>query len=486
MDAAPLDLARPAEPAGLARLEADVHRDLQRIAHPYRPWLEPRTGPDGRPALDVLVAGAGQSGVAIGFALLRSKVENILLVDRADEGEEGPWRTYARMATLRSPKDFTGPDLDIPSLTYAAWHEARYGRASWEALDLIAREDWADYLLWVRRVTGVPVQNRTALIGIAPAGDLLAATLADDSGERVVHARKIVLATGQESTGRWWLPPEIEALPAHLRAHTADPIDFAALAGRTVIVLGMGASALDNAATALEAGATVHLLCRRAVPQVIQPYRWLTFRGFMRHLGDLPDEWRWRFMRHILSLREGFPQATWDRCARHAAFHLHVDAPVMRTAEEAGRVRLETPAGSFTGDLVIAGTGIENDFAARPELAAFAGNIATWGDRYTPPADERDDRLACFPYLSDTYAFTERRAGETPWLANVHLFSIASTMSFGASGSSINAMTTAVPRLVHGVTRGLFEADLVAHWAALQVYDVPQAVIAAEFLAPRG
>jgi hypothetical protein len=59
----------------------------------------------------------------------------------------------------------------------------------------------------------------------------------------------------------------------------------------------------------------------------------------------------------------------------------------------------------------------------------------------------------------------------------VHLFGIASTMSFGPSGSSINAMTTAVPKLAAGITRGLFKADLEQHWAALQAYDVPQATI---------
>ena len=50
-------------------------------------------------------------------------------------------------------------------------------------------------------------------------------------------------------------------------------------------------------------------------------------------------------------------------------------------------------------------------------------------------------------------------------------------MSFGPSGSSINAMTTAVPRLVHGLTRGLFRADVDKHWASFKAYDVPQAVI---------
>ncbi len=38
-------------------------------------------------------------------------------------------------------------------------------------------------------------------------------------------------------------------------------------------------------------------------------------------------------------------------------------------------------------------------------------------------------------------------------------------------------MTTIVPKLVSGLTRGLFEADIERHWAALQAYDVPQAVL---------
>lgn len=244
-----------------------------------------------------------------------------------------------------------------------------------------------------------------------------------------------------------------------------------------MFVLGTGASALDNAACALEAGAEVHLFCRRAEPQVIQPYRWLTFAGFLRHLCDLDDAWRWRFMRHILSLREGIPQSTFDRCNRHDTFTLHVGAPWQSAREEGGRVVIETPRGETRADFVIAGTGIENDYALQPELSAFAHNIASWGDRYTPPAQEWDARLARFPYLSPDHAFVEKVAGETPWIGWIHLFSIASAMSFGASSSSINAMTTAVPKLVSGVTRSLFREDVEQHWASLHQYDVPQALL---------
>ena len=466
------------KPEGLAALEARVREDLARIAHPRASWLAPVPALDGTAALDALIVGAGQSGAAIGFALRRARVDNILAIDRAAEGQEGPWRGFARMHTLRSPKDFTGPDLDVPSLTYQSWHEAKFGVADWQALELIDRECWAEYLLWVRRVTGVPTRNRAELVGIAPSGGLLAATLA--SGE-VLHARKIVLATGQDGAGVWWMPDFVRALPAQLRAHAADDIDFAALAGRRVAVLGAGASAFDNAAMALEHGAEVHLFCRRPEPQVIQPYRWLTFAGFLRHVAELDDAWRWRFMAKILGLREGFPQATYDRCAIWPGFHLHTDAAWL-DARAVGQgvgqgVGIDTAQGPFHADFVICGTGVDMDFASRPELAGFADNIATWADRYTPPHEEQDARLGRFPYLGDDFAFQPKRPGETKWMADVHLFAIASTMSHGPSGASINAMTTAVPRLVRGLTRGLFTADLERHWADLQAYDVPQAVV---------
>ena len=143
----------------LAALEDRVRADLNKTAHPDAAWLTPKLGADDRPALDVLIVGAGQSGLATAFGLLRSQVSNILVLDKSEEGREGPWLTYARMHTLRSPKHFTGPDLDIPSLTYQSWHEARFGEEDWRKLDLISRELWAEYLLWFRRIVDVPVRN---------------------------------------------------------------------------------------------------------------------------------------------------------------------------------------------------------------------------------------------------------------------------------------------------------------------------------------
>src|SRR4051794_24231449 len=380
---------------GLAALTARVRSDLAKIAHPSMPWLTAVIGPDGRPALDVLVVGAGQSGLATAFALLRSRVSNILVLDKAEEGREGPWLTYARMPTLRSPKDFTGPDLDIPSLTYQCWHEAKFGEQSWRDLNLIPREYWADYLAWYREVLDLPVRNGCEVVDIAPAVDgLLQVTVRGNEGETTVYARKVVLATGQEGMGDWSIPEPLRHLPGTRCIHSGAEIDFDALRGRRVAVIGAGASAFDNAAAALEAGAArVDLLCRRAEIQLIQPYRWLTFRGFLRHFSELDDAWRWRFMRAVLELREGFPQHTYDRCARHQAFHLHEGAPVEAAVETADGLVLQTPCGEITTDFVICATGIAMSFAGRPELARFADNIARWADRYAPPLDEQDERL---------------------------------------------------------------------------------------------
>ena len=460
----------------ITALEARVRRDIEMTAHPRMEWMAPRLY-QGKPALDALIVGAGQSGLCIGFALMRDRVRNILLIDRAPEGREGTWVGFARMPTLRSPKDQTGPDLGVASLTFEAWYDALYGAGSFAGLGLIPTGAWHDYLQWYRRVLALPVRNGVAATVIAPGelddgGRCLLVTLS--TGE-VLAARKLVLATGQDGTGEWWMPDFVRALPADRRAHTCETaIDFERLRGRTVAVLGAGASAMDNAAVALEHGADVHLFCRRAEPSVVQRYRWLTFAGFLKHIGEMPDEWRWRIMGNILRAREGFPVDTYNRVMAFPNFTMQLGRNWTDARMEDGRIRLETARGPFHADYAICGTGIRQDVHLRPELAGFADKIALWRHRYTAPQGEEDPLLGAYPYLGSDYAFLERTPGEAPWLADIHLFGIGSTASFGPSGSSINAMTTAVPKVAAGVTRGLFAGDLQRHWESLLAYDVKQ------------
>ena len=225
---------------GLEELERQVAADLARIAYPKGEWVPPRIGPDGERVLDALIVGGGQGGIAVAHGLIRGRVTNFRVVDRAEKGREGPWLNYARMLTLRSPKEVTGPDLDVPCLTFQAWFEAQHGAAAWVALNKIPKQDWVDYLLWLRWMLAIPVDNGVDFLGVEPEGDGLRATLRHLADGRIetVRTRKLVLATGIETSGRWWTPPMVEALDRRFWAHTGDPIDFAALAGRRVALLG--------------------------------------------------------------------------------------------------------------------------------------------------------------------------------------------------------------------------------------------------------
>jgi cation diffusion facilitator CzcD-associated flavoprotein CzcO len=203
---------------------------------------------------------------------------------------------------------------------------------------------WAAYLQWYRRVLSLPVRNGVRLERVEGAADHVIAHL---GGGEVIRARKLVLATGIDGTGRWWMPEAVERLPRHLRAHTADAVDFAALRGKRVGVLGAAASAFDNASTALEAGAaSVDLFSRRAELQRVQPFKQMSYAGFFRHMTDLDDAWRWRVMRHLLTLREAFPKETWERATRHTTFRLHLGAPWTAARAEGGDRRASTASTS--------------------------------------------------------------------------------------------------------------------------------------------
>ncbi|MEO9899445.1 NAD(P)/FAD-dependent oxidoreductase [Nisaea sp.] len=468
---------------GLDALEVRVAEDLRTVSYPDAAWVPERRSPDGQPVLDVLIIGGGQGGLAVAHALKRARIDRVRIVDRSPEGFEGPWLTYARMPTLRSPKEVNGPDLDIPSLAFRSWFVAQHGSAAWEDLNKIVKEDWASYLLWLRRVLDISIENDVSAERIAPApdGDLICVDLVGlRSGIREqVLARKIVIATGIETPGNWWTPPEISALDRRFWSHASETIDFEKLRGRRVAVLGAGASAFDNAATALEAGAArVSVCCRREDLQRVQPFKWLSFPGFLGHFADLDDTWRWRFMNHLMSLREAFPKETWQRVAKHENFELLTGAPWLSCAITGDQIDIETPKGTLEADFLIVGTGFAIDLSARPEFSEIAASAATWRDRYSPPAGEENPRLQSYPYLDPTYAFQERDAGMAGWLRNVRLFTYGATLSFGPSGSSINAMKFAVPRLVSGIVRDLMAEDVEQHWESLKAYDLP------EFLLP--
>lgn len=465
----------------LKELARQVHDDLERIAYASGPWVSSVLTHHGEPVLDVAVIGGGQGGLATSFALRRIGVHNVRVFERAQHGKAGPWVTFARMITLRTPKHVTGPDLGIPSLTPRSWFEARYGKDAWVSLDKIDRRDWQAYLDWYRDTLALPVQHDRELVGVVWQDGLLHLSFRAQNGEMSrVWARRIVLATGIEGSGSWHVPEFIrESVPAHLYAHTHQEIDFEALRGKRVGVLGGGASAFDNAATALEAGAQSVAVCirRKTLPR-INPYRWMENAGFLGHFPSLPDLTRWRFMRRIFDLNQPPPQDTFWRCSRHDGFSFHGDTPWLDARSEGETVSVNTPHGEKIFDFLIIGTGFVIDFSKRPETASFAPNIALWGDRFAAPEGEESAVLDSYPYLSQQSQFLPRDAAhpDAAMLGAIYNFTFAATPSMGLSGASISGMRYGVDRLARAIACDLFVQDGEKHLESLLSYDAEELV----------
>ena len=457
----------------LAELEKEVRRQLALLDYPARAWVPPR----GEGVLDVAILGAGQTGLATAFGLRRQKVENVAIFDRAPPGGTGVWTTFARMRTLRTPKHVTGPDLGIPALTPRAFFTARDGAEAWENLHKIGREDWQRYLDWYAAVLALPVRHEHDLLAIGQeaATGLLELRFATPAGEQVVRARKLVLATGMDGSGAWLLPPPFDTLPPGRVLHTVQGIDFASLAGKRLIVVGAGASAFDNLAVALEAGAAeATMVVRRRLMPRVNPFRWMEQAGYLGQYHALPDLLKWRFTRHIFELNQPPPQESWNRVVDDPRFRLVMGAPVEGAGMAGEEVELATPRGSFRADAVILGTGFTFDLALRPELAPFAPQIRLWRDAFTPPPGEESALCGASPYLSDDFAFQEKTPGAAPMLRHIHCMTYAATLSMGLSGASISGMKYGVPRLVDGLCRALWREDAEAHLAALRDYDVAE------------
>jgi cation diffusion facilitator CzcD-associated flavoprotein CzcO len=456
----------------LAELERRVRFELDCLGYPTRQWIPPRRR-NGAVVHDAVIVGGGQSGISIAFRLLREKITNLRVLDRNPEGFEGPWLTFARMRQLRTPKIVTGPDLGIPSLSARAWWQAQFGERSWQGLDKIPRELWQAYLFWVRKTVGIDISNETEVTDIEPLDDgLLAVHTIVGGATQKLFARTVVLATGIEGSGRWVMPAGItEALPGDRYAHTSNQIDFASLAGKTVAVIGAGASAFDNAAMALESGAaSVELSARRKALPTVNPNRWMEFAGFLRHFGDLDDARKWRFMKLIFDMNQPPPQETFDRCTRYQSFSIRLGCPLERVGFENEKILLTTSRGTKAFDFLIAGTGFAVDLAARPELARFHDKIACWSDRYRPPDGEEHPLLAAYPYLSPNFQFTEKTTGSAPHLANIFSYTFAAMPSLACS-AGISALKFGIDRIATGISRGLFVEDADAHLQSLRDYD---------------
>lgn len=188
---------------------------------------EPRERPGslGPAPLDVLVIGAGQAGLSLGWHLARRGLR-YLLVDAGPEPGHS-WRTRWDSLRLFTPAQYDslpGSPFPGPADTYPS------------------KDEVADYLATYATTHSLPVLTRTEVVRLSPCeGGFVAHTT-----QGRLTARQVVIATGPFHTP---FVPAIEgSFGVHVpQVHSQDYRNPDSVAGERVLVVGAGNSGLQIA-----------------------------------------------------------------------------------------------------------------------------------------------------------------------------------------------------------------------------------------------
>lgn len=462
----------------LEELAVRVRRDLDCIEYNGPDWVRSRATTGGQTVLDVAIIGAGQSGLAAAFALKRERIRNLALFDENPAGREGPWIPYARMKTLRTPKHLSSIDLGTPVLTFRAWWEAQHGAEGWDRLGKIPRESWMAYLRWFRDVLALPVRNAVRVTRVEPTADGFHRLTLEGSGAQIgsALARSVVFATGIQGGGAWSIPAQVSTRIARTRyAQASEAIDYAALAGRRIAILGGGASAFDNAQYALANGAgAVHVFVRREALPRVNPIRHMEASGLIRHYAELSDPQKYLAMRHFLLSPQPPTNDTFERAAAYPGFQLRLGEPWDDLRDTPDGVLVRTPKGEELFDFLVLSTGMVTDMALRPELEAVRDEIALWSDRFQPAPEDACPLLDQHPYLGPGFQFTAKTAQGAARLRGLYAFNYSALASLGLSAAALSGLRFAAPKLAAAISVQLFGEDETALLHDYLTYDEPE------------
>jgi thioredoxin reductase len=201
----------------------------------------------------VIIIGAGPYGLSLA-AHLRSRGVGFRIF-----GEPmGNWRHKMPRGMLLKSEGFAS-NLADPAGDFTLGDFCAVNALPYEVEGLpVPRETFIDYgRAFQRRF--VPEVEERRIVSLRRSGGKFAARL--DDGE-IVTASRVVVAIGVSDFA--YSPPALAALPGEFASHAAAHEDLGKFAGRSVVVIGGGSSAIDIAALLHEAGADVQLVTRRA------------------------------------------------------------------------------------------------------------------------------------------------------------------------------------------------------------------------------
>jgi cation diffusion facilitator CzcD-associated flavoprotein CzcO len=226
----------------------------------------------------------------------------------------------------------------------------------------------------------------------------------------------------------------------------------------------------------LEAGcAELRMLVRRPDLPRINKLTGIGSAGFTNGYREMDDAWRWRTMYYSDDTGPPSPRNSTLRVSRHRNAFFHLGSGIEAVSLCDTEIAVRTTRGkTFTADFIILGTGFTVETSARPEIADYADKVATWGDRYTPPPELASAELAASPWLGPHFQFTEKRPGDAPFLADIHCFNHAASLSIGKVAGDIPAISVGAAWLADGIAAEFYNRDIEAHWQTLLDFDKPE------------
>jgi cation diffusion facilitator CzcD-associated flavoprotein CzcO len=217
---------------------------------------------------DVTILGAGPYGLAAAAHLRQIKGLELRVFGEPMEF----WKSHMPEGMLlRSPWDASHISDPQTALTMDAFSAGLTSRIPIP----IPLDKFVEYGLWFQRQV-VPDIDRRKITSIEKNSNSFRLTLND--GEQF-SSRRVVIAAGIGAFAR--RPKQFEGLPPELVTHVSDQRDVRRFAGKRIVVIGAGQSALESAALIREAGGDVEVIVR--APNV----HWLGWRARLQKLGPI-------------------------------------------------------------------------------------------------------------------------------------------------------------------------------------------------------
>ena len=202
--------------------------------------------------LDTVIIGAGPYGLSIAAHLAKSS-----LSFRIFGSPMQSWRGHMPRGMLLKSEGFASSLYD-PDSAFTLRHYCEEMRLPYDDVgNPVPLEVFSAYGMEFQKRL-VPMLEQTDITSVSRAAGVF--ELKTEDGQ-IVHARTVIVATG--ITHFSYLPPFLADLPGSHISHSSQHHDLSSFSGKTVAVLGAGASAVDVAAILYELGSQVQLVARR-------------------------------------------------------------------------------------------------------------------------------------------------------------------------------------------------------------------------------